>query len=262
MSVYTTGSLTFTTSSIETGSAYWPFYSLTANSSRYYLIKAEANLVTASVPPPPSPSPTYSGLIRCSNNDSNFYYVGSLNSGDKIDSGGICYISTGTTTNINNKSQITGTISSCNCSSGSSPSPSGSSPSPSGSSPSPEPDPGPSPAPTYTYYNMSKCDNTGNVIGRSTSSNLYNQINRTYVISGTTCATIDNIDEFNTGTFQHSLDGLTALSDCNASACQSGGSSGSPGGGSPGGIGGPPPESPPANPPSGGGGGDDELTPG
>ena len=52
MSVYTTGSLTFTTSSIETGSAHWPFYSLTADSSKYYLIKAESNLVTGSTPPP------------------------------------------------------------------------------------------------------------------------------------------------------------------------------------------------------------------
>jgi hypothetical protein len=57
MSVYTTGSLTFTTSSIETGSAYWPFYSLTGDSSKYYLVKAESNLVTGSTPPP---SPTAS----------------------------------------------------------------------------------------------------------------------------------------------------------------------------------------------------------
>jgi hypothetical protein len=57
MSVYITGSLTFTTSSIETGSAYWPFYSLTGDSSKYYLVKAESNLVTGSTPPP---SPTSS----------------------------------------------------------------------------------------------------------------------------------------------------------------------------------------------------------
>jgi len=44
MSVYTTGSLTFTTSSIETGSAYWPFYSLIGDSSKYYLVKAKSNL--------------------------------------------------------------------------------------------------------------------------------------------------------------------------------------------------------------------------
>lgn len=259
MSVYTTGSLTFTTSSIETGSAYWPFYSLTGDSSKYYLVKAESNLVTGSTPPP---SPTYSGLIRCSDNNSGFYYVGTISSGTKLESGGVCYVSEGIISNITGRSPITGTTpSSCDCSPVSPPS-SGSSPSPSGSSPSP--DPGPSPSPTYTYYNMSRCDGQGNVIGRSTSSTLYNQLNIIYAITGTTCATITGIDSFNTGTFNYTLDGLTALSDCNASACQSGGS-GSPGGGSPGGspggIGGPPPESPPS-PPSGGGSGPEELTPG
>lgn len=59
MSVYTTGSLTYTTSSIETGSAYWPYYSLTADSSKYYLIKAESNLVTGSTPPTSSASACY-----------------------------------------------------------------------------------------------------------------------------------------------------------------------------------------------------------
>jgi hypothetical protein len=84
MSVYTTGSLTFTTSSIETGSAHWPFYSLTGNSSRYYLVKAESNLVTGSTPPPPPPvsyncisgscidpgngTGTYATLVECQSN--------------------------------------------------------------------------------------------------------------------------------------------------------------------------------------------------
>ena len=87
------------------------------------------------------------------------------------------------------------------------------------------------------------------------------EINITYVLTGTTCATLSSFDNDNNGTFDYALDGLTALSDCNASACQSG-SSGSPGGGgSPGGIGGPPPESPPSPPSGGGAGGPEELSP-
>ena len=94
---------------------------------------------------------------------------------------------------------------------------------------------------------------TGNVIGKSTDSTLYNQFNLTYVIDGgTTCATITGVDSLNDGNGTYViLTGLTALADCNASACQSGGSS------SPGGAGGEPPASPPS-----GGGGDEELTPG
>jgi len=63
MSVYTTGSLTYTTSSIETGSAYFPFYSFAGDSSKYYLIKAESNLVTGSTPPPPSASVCYTTVF-------------------------------------------------------------------------------------------------------------------------------------------------------------------------------------------------------
>lgn len=251
MSVYTTGSLTYTTSSIETGSAFWPLYNLTANSSRYYLIKAEGNLATAPTPPSPpssgsspSPSPTYSGLIRCSDNNSGFYYVGTISSGDKLESGGVCYVSEGIISNITGRTPITGTTpSSCSCT-----------PNP---GPSPNPGPGPSPSPTYYYYNMNKCDMTGTVIGKSDNPNLYNQFNLTYAINGTTCATITGTDPLNDGNGTYViLTGLTALADCNASSCQSGGS-GSPGG-SPGGS---PPTSPP-NPPSGGGsGGPEELNP-
>jgi hypothetical protein len=92
----------------------------------------------------------------------------------------------------------------------------------------------------------------GNVIGKSNISTLYNQFELTYVIDGgTTCATITGTDLLNDGNGTYViLTGLTALSDCNASACQSGGS-GSPGG-SPGG----------SPPPSGGGsGGPEELSP-
>jgi hypothetical protein len=98
----------------------------------------------------------------------------------------------------------------------------------------------------------------GNVIGKSTDSTLYNQFNLTYVIDGgTTCATITSIDSLNDGNGQYViLTGLTALADCNASACQSGSGSG--------GLGGSPPSSPPS-PPSGGGGGGgggiEELSP-
>jgi hypothetical protein len=100
---------------------------------------------------------------------------------------------------------------------------------------------------------MSRCDNTGTVIGKSNISTLYQEINLTYIIDGgTTCATITSTDPLNDGNGTYViLTGLTALADCNASACQSGGS-GSPGGGSP-----------PASPPSGGGsGGIEELQPG
>ncbi len=257
MSVWMNGTSLYNQSTVETGSGDWLTYPFTATNNDY-LIKATANLYVA---PSPSPSPTYSGLIRCSDNNSGFYYVGTISSGTKLESGGVCYVSEGIISNITGKSPITGTTpSSCDCSPVSPPS-SGSSPSPSGSSPSP--DPGPSPSPTFYYYNMSRCDNAGTVIGKSNISTLYQEINLTYVIDGgTTCATITGPDPLNDGNGTYViLTGLTALADCNASACQSGGS-GSPGGGSPGGIGGPPPESPPANPPSGGGGGDDELTPG
>jgi len=260
MSVWMNGTSLYNQSTVETGSGDWLTYPFTATNNDY-LIKATANLYVA---PSPSPSPTYSGLIRCSDNNSGFYYVGTISSGTKLESGGVCYVSEGIISNITGKSPITGTTpSSCDCSPVSPPS-SGSSPSPSGSSPSP--DPGPSPSPTFYYYNMSRCDNAGTVIGKSNISTLYQEINLTYVIDGgTTCATITGPDPLNDGNGTYViLTGLTALADCNASACQSGGS-GSPGGGSPGGIGGPPPESPPSSPPSGGGGGGggiEELQPG
>ncbi len=63
MSVYATGSLTYTTSSIETGSAYWPYSSFTAESSKYYLVKVESNLATGSTPPPPSGSVCYTTVF-------------------------------------------------------------------------------------------------------------------------------------------------------------------------------------------------------
>jgi len=218
MSVWMNGTSLYNQSTVETGSGDWLTYPFTATNNDY-LIKATANLYVA---PSPSPSPTYSGLIRCSDNNSGFYYVGTISSGTKLESGGVCYVSEGIISNITGKSPITGTTpSSCDCST---------------------------------------------VIGKSNISTLYQEINLTYVIDGgTTCATITGPDPLNDGNGTYViLTGLTALADCNASACQSGGS-GSPGGGSPGGIGGPPPESPPSSPPSGGGGGGggiEELQPG
>jgi len=97
MSVYTTGSLTFTTSSIETGSAYWPFYSLTGNSSRYYLVKAKSNLVTGSTPPPVSYNCISGSCIDPGNGTGTYATLVECQSNCAAPSASACYtISTGT----------------------------------------------------------------------------------------------------------------------------------------------------------------------
>jgi hypothetical protein len=58
----------------------------------------------------------YSGLILCGETNVDYYYTGTISSGDHLYSGaGNCYVSTGTITDLSGKSEIFGTINGCTC---------------------------------------------------------------------------------------------------------------------------------------------------
>ena len=61
-------------------------------------------------------APIYSGLILCGETNVDYYYTGTISSGDHLYSGaGNCYVSTGTIGSIFGKVEIFGTINGCSC---------------------------------------------------------------------------------------------------------------------------------------------------
>lgn len=60
--------------------------------------------------------PVYSGLRRCTDGTTNWYYEGQLSSGQFfLSGGGYCYVSEGTITDISGKTRLDGTPNACTC---------------------------------------------------------------------------------------------------------------------------------------------------
>jgi hypothetical protein len=81
---------------------------------------------TPGLSPTPTPTPTLSasaplpilgyGLTRCDTSDPSFYTTDPISSGQTYFSGGgVCYISTGSLTNLGTRTQISGTVQVCSC---------------------------------------------------------------------------------------------------------------------------------------------------
>jgi|688.fasta_scaffold01113_12 hypothetical protein len=85
-------------------------------STGMYIFEGPITVTTTTTTTTTTAAPIYSGLILCGETNVDYYYTGTISSGDHLYSGaGNCYVSTGTIGSIFGKVEIFGTINGCSC---------------------------------------------------------------------------------------------------------------------------------------------------
>jgi hypothetical protein len=87
-----------------------------SESTGMYVFSGPTPVATTTTTTTTTAAPIYSGLILCGETNVDYYYTGTISSGDHLYSGaGNCYVSTGTIGSIFGKVEIFGTINGCSC---------------------------------------------------------------------------------------------------------------------------------------------------